>query len=528
MMNSNSLPIDRIVLLICITAWLGGSSSPVYAIAPGATITVTTVVDEVVANSQCSLREAIQGANTDSAVGGCLAGSGDDRLLLPAGVLALTLTGANEDDNGTGDLDLRANVTLSGLGAASTIIDGKQLDRVFHIHPGATVTLEHLTITNGQSPAGAASTTGRGEDGAPGGGILNSGNLTLRSVVVRNNRTGDGGASGFGTGAATNGGSGGGIFTSGALTMILVQIRDNVTGKGSDGGTETSAGDGGDGGGVANTGTLTITDSWLDGNRTGPSGGIFTRRVMKGGNGGALFNAGTAVVTASTISKNYTDAGAAAAFPPGGIGASAGLGGGLYNTGVFTATNSTISENRTANGTDHVCPKCGAGIGGDGGGIYNLGTVTLQHATVVNNVTGDGGASFSSRARGGDGGGIFSEGKTNLRSTILAANGAARNGADCSATLTSLGFNLIQDVTSCVFHGNEVGNVLNQAPKLLPLAANGGATPTHALLHGSPAVDGGSCAANVDQRGITRPQMNSCDIGAYEALPFLFMPIIRR
>ncbi len=535
MMNFNGLLIGKVIILICIASWLGSPLAPAYANAFVATITVTTLADELTANSQCSLREAIQSANTDSAVGGCPAGSGDDRILLPNGILLLTLAGANEDNNGTGDLDIRSNLTLSGLGTAATVINGNQLDRVLQIHPGVTVTAEHLTITNGKSPAGAASSSGRGEDGAPGGGILNGGNLTLRSVVVRNNRTGDGGASGFGSVTAANGGPGGGIFTSGVLTMIFVQVSDNGTGQGSNGGTEASAGDGGDGGGIANAGTLTIIDSWVDGNHTGGSGGVFTRRAMKGGNGGGLFNVGTALVTASTISKNYTDAGSTAAFPPGAIGASAGLGGGLYNTGVFTATNSTISGNRTANGTSHVCPKCGAGIGGDGGGIYNLGTVALQHATVVDNVTGDGGASFSGKARGGDGGGIFSEGKTNLQSTILAANVAARNGADCSATLTSLGFNLVQDVTACVFHGNEVGNVLNQAPRLLPLADNGGATNTHALLHGSPAIDAGSCAdaisggaVTTDQRGIVRPQMRSCDIGAYEALPFLFLPIIRR
>lgn len=535
MMNSNGLLVGSVITLISIATWLGSPLAVAYANVSIVTITVTTVVDELTANNQCSLREAIQAANTDSAVGGCPAGSGDDRILLPGGVLLLTLAGANEDNNGTGDLDIRSNLTLSGLGAATTIIDGNQLDRVLQIHPGATVTVEHLTITNGQSPAGAASSSGRGEDGAAGGGILNAGNLTLRSVIVHNNRTGDGGANGFGSVTAANGGPGGGLFNSGALSLIFVQVSDNGTGQGSNGGNEASAGDGGDGGGIANTGTLTISDSWIDGNHTGQSGGGFTRRAMKGGNGGGLFNAGTVLVTASTISKNYTDAGPNAPYPPGNVGASAGLGGGLYNTGVFTATNSTISENRTADGRSNLCGKCGAGIGGDGGGIYNLGTVTLQHATVVNNVAGDGGAMLSGKARGGDGGGIFSEGKTNLQSTILAANVTARNGPDCSATLTSFGFNLVQSTDACLFHGNEIGNLLHLAPMVLPLANYGGATSTHALLPGSSAVDAGSCADAisggallVDQRGVSRPQMRGCDIGAYEALPFLFLPIARR
>jgi hypothetical protein len=50
------------------------------------------------------------------------------------------------------------------------------------------------------------------------------------------------------------------------------------------------------------------------------------------------------------------------------------------------------------------------------------------------------------------------------------------------------------------------------------LRNNGGPTPTHALLWGSPAIDGGSnagCPA-ADQRGVTRPQRTTCDIGAVE------------
>ena len=46
-----------------------------------------------------------------------------------------------------------------------------------------------------------------------------------------------------------------------------------------------------------------------------------------------------------------------------------------------------------------------------------------------------------------------------------------------------------------------------------PLADNGGTTFTHALLEGSPALNGaGPTAAPTDQRGVPR----TSDIGAYE------------
>jgi hypothetical protein len=84
-------------------------------------------------------------------------------------------------------------------------------------------------------------------------------------------------------------------------------------------------------------------------------------------------------------------------------------------------------------------------------------------------------------------------------------------------------------------------------PLLDVLANNGGATPTHALMAGSPALDAGNpvtvgsvsgaCATN-DQRGALRPQdgdgnnVARCDIGAYElgtlASYGVYLPLIVR
>lgn len=57
------------------------------------------------------------------------------------------------------------------------------------------------------------------------------------------------------------------------------------------------------------------------------------------------------------------------------------------------------------------------------------------------------------------------------------------------------------------------------------LSNNGGLTQTHALVPGSPAIDGaGTCPAK-DQRGVSRPQDGNndglpiCDIGAFEREP---------
>ncbi len=54
--------------------------------------------------------------------------------------------------------------------------------------------------------------------------------------------------------------------------------------------------------------------------------------------------------------------------------------------------------------------------------------------------------------------------------------------------------------------GNTTGNQLNVDPMLGSLQDNGGPTLTHALLTGSPAIDGGlSNTVAFDQRGFQRP-----------------------
>ena len=60
------------------------------------------------------------------------------------------------------------------------------------------------------------------------------------------------------------------------------------------------------------------------------------------------------------------------------------------------------------------------------------------------------------------------------------------------------------------------GNLIGVDPLLGPLADNGGLTPTHALLAGSPAIDAAGACTGTDQRGVPRPQGEACDIGAFE------------
>ena len=77
-------------------------------------IPVDTTIDDNEINGNCTLREAIIAANTDTAVDLCPAGMGDDIIVLPNGVYSLTISGVSENASFTGDLDITASVIISG------------------------------------------------------------------------------------------------------------------------------------------------------------------------------------------------------------------------------------------------------------------------------------------------------------------------------------------------------------------------------------------------------------------------------
>jgi hypothetical protein len=89
-----------------------------------------------------------------------------------------------------------------------------------------------------------------------------------------------------------------------------------------------------------------------------------------------------------------------------------------------------------------------------------------------------------------------------------------------NGTVSSLGGNL-EDKTACGF--TTATDQQNVAILLGALADNGGPTLTHLITNTGFAHDRGVdalCAAapvnGVDQRGITRPQVEQCDVGAVE------------
>ena len=146
-----------ILVLLAFTVLLAKGTPVVLA----ATITVDGTGDGSLAalagNGTCDLREAIQSANTDTAVDSCTSGTaGADTIVFAVSTngTPITLTGTLGDDaNGSGDLDITDALIITGNGAANTIIEAgttttNGVDRVFDVH-GTTVTFEDVTIRHG-------------------------------------------------------------------------------------------------------------------------------------------------------------------------------------------------------------------------------------------------------------------------------------------------------------------------------------------------------------------------------------------
>ena len=165
-----------------------------FVAAPAAAIVVDSTADTVVAgDGACTLREAINNVNAgaDTTGGDCATGSTITFDPSTDGV-PIVLTGADGDDlNLSGDLDLAADVTITGNGPALTLVSGGGVDRVFDLRSSAAaITLEGLEVRDGVVGDGA-------------GVRCNAAVNTLRDCRIVGNAAGDTGGASAMAGART-------------------------------------------------------------------------------------------------------------------------------------------------------------------------------------------------------------------------------------------------------------------------------------------------------------------------------------
>ena len=364
--------------------------------------TATGVISGGSGNGLISLRSAVQAANANSGSTINL-GVGTYHLTI-APVMSGTSGSGNFHkaayDNGTGlntngSLDITAAVTINGVSAAQTIIDGggpnaneasPTHDLLMSINPyivsldqaaapnSFATTLSNLTLQHGDNPS---------DDGtlgfSAGGAIyweagwnhmaLGTGSLTLNSVSILHNK-----ARGAGAGMV--------LWNGGTVTINNSTISNN---------TVDGAGVGGaDGGGIiatqpAPSGVVNITNTTFDSNSCIPKPGA-------GGGGGAIEVVGAAQTYAVTIhggsiTNNSAPAGAGILGASGplnitidqgtlitGNTATAGPGGGIFVPAAITVKAGTVISGNSATAQG-------------GGAVVGAGS-TITQSSVVNNSAG--------------------------------------------------------------------------------------------------------------------------------------------
>ena len=222
--------------------------------------------------------------------------------------------------------------------------------RLFEVAPGASLTLDHVTL-----------------QGAWGSAVLNRGTLNLINGSTLSGTQGPGIDNSGGTVTVSNSTLSrnyGGIFNNGGIvTVNNGTLSDNQ------------------GSGISNYGgTVTVSNSTLYDNAAGEGGGIYN-------------NAGAVTVNNSTLSTNDAE-----------------FGGGIYNdsNGTVTLENSTVTNN-VAFFNSYANP----GFGGAGGGIYNhAGTVTVSNSILSANALHTGDPEMTMPFPTGLGGGIYNDAGT--------------------------------------------------------------------------------------------------------------------
>jgi hypothetical protein len=435
-----------------------------------------------------------------------IAGSAANDTILCAipGTIALT----------SGELAITHNLAITGPGATNLTVSapGAYSGRVFHIL-GGTVSISGLTISGGGVAGADGTSASRGGGNGEGGGIFNSGTLTLTNCTVTQNfAQGGNGFADNSDNAIGNGGGGygGGIYNdnSGSLTLVNCLVANNVARGG--------------GGGI----TTNVISYGLGG----------------GGGGGGVFSSGTVCGLAGCTLFNND------AIGGGGAGGGPGDGGGIsVHDGLLV--NCTIVTNLAEYGGADGGSGSGSEGDANGGGVEAA--TTGSTGVTINSCTIQGNQAVSATGSEASGGGlaVFNNAPLTLENTIVSGNStliyfADSGGWDVSGTVTSGGYNFIgqTDGTSAGWvASDQTGTTVTPIdPQLGPLQDNGGPTFTLALPATSPAVNQGkSFGLTTDQRGLPRPFSypgvasaaggDGSDIGAYElsfARPILHVKMI--
>jgi hypothetical protein len=428
----------------------------------------------------CSLRAAVMELNASEGAG---------RIQVPSGVYQLTLiTPENNDDDTAqkGDLDIQRRIQITGEGAEASIIDGMGKIRLFQMMRESRLSVINLTLTNGRADC----THGGG------GAISNYGGyLVVENSFFKSNESacGVGGAivstsavirkSNFQGNKARQ--SGGAVDASGILIEDCVFLENEA---------------GQEGGGINLNNAIV--------NRV-----VVTKNKSQTRGGGAAV--GDSKVQSSLFSENNAQ-----------------YGGGIFLRGNSRVNTSVMDSNQAESGggvfqqsygvrdiilNSHVLNNKAREYGG---GIFSSQSLQLAFSNVIQNT-----AKFA--------GGLYINSNVNrndaIKATIIALN-TAENAPDCMGKFNSIGYNLVQNPSECLFnaaHRDKAGVVTDKVGEKIELKTIENPffgnllfpVPTSKIVNNIPnsecsLADG--TPVQQDLFGIPRRVDSGCDIGAIE------------
>lgn len=389
--------------------------------------------------------------------------------------------------------DSYGRITVSGNGSTS-IFNASEL----HIYGGTRrVYLNNLTITEGYS-------------NNTGGGINNSTNLFLSNVAVTNS-TADNSIGPY----ASNSGWGGGIYNTGSLTLVDSTVSGNTAIGYSTSTSGTS--NAGVGGGIYSTGALTISSSSIYNNTAQGSTYVSNEAAM---GAGIYFNGGAAdlTITNTTIADNTNNANYTGAGDLHGQGSAIYLESGnlhmYYNTVVSNTSERNIAEATT-------------GISAAIVSAYDYDVTTAREFFLYNNIIADNDYSFTG-----------SPTTRNLWDLYIVVNDPAVTPVNVIVLNNAIGWTTGLTINETGGTANNNNNIIGDSTfgKVANLnleatmAYNGGKTKSYKLLDNSVAYQNGLALNGsgslptvvIDQRGNDRIYAGAdTTIGSYQPLEYI-------
>jgi hypothetical protein len=351
---------------------------------------IPTQAATISTGAACSLIQAIDSANTNAAVGGCIAGTaGLDTIVVTTDV---TLTAANNGSKGLPVITEDLIMTSPGRGVTRAVtrnfVVGVPEFRILEIGTASaapSVTISGIRMNNGRVT---------GPVSAAGGCIFHrNGSLTVVDSILQE-CVAQGADNSGGAGADAKGGA---IYAvSGTLRITNSSFSLNAA----TGGEATTSGFAGGRaeGGAIHAGGLTsfiLENTTVDSNFAVGGAGVSSGGVAKGG--GVVFYGASGAMTGSTFSANAASGGRASDGTSGGS-----FGGAIVVEGATLTLTATDLAFNVVNGMESPL-----GLGGYafGGALYSSGsTLEIAESDVSSNrATGGTGSSapFDGHARGG-------------------------------------------------------------------------------------------------------------------------------